>query len=250
VSANPYASARYLHEYLLFHYGRPRDICPFAAGISREVFRFHLRLREECLLPISERREAPPCPTRGLDLGCGVGRFTFELARVLDEVLGLDSSAPFIRAAKRLAAGRPLTVRVHESGRQFVSRTIAPPAFRRGVVHFRVADALRLEGLQARAFDVVAAINLLCRLSAPGRFLAQLHRLLRPGGQLLLTSPYSWLGQYTPRRHWLSSDDLKALLRPRFHLVRRRELPLLIREHARKCQLVIPEVLTFRKRDL
>jgi len=35
-------------------------------------------------------------PQRALDIGCGVGRATFELARVFDEVVGIDYSKSFI----------------------------------------------------------------------------------------------------------------------------------------------------------
>jgi len=35
-------------------------------------------------------------PQRALDVGCGVGRATFELARVYDEVVGIDYRKSFI----------------------------------------------------------------------------------------------------------------------------------------------------------
>ena len=35
-------------------------------------------------------------PQRALDVGCGVGRTTFELARVYDEVVGIDYSKSFV----------------------------------------------------------------------------------------------------------------------------------------------------------
>ena len=70
---NPYETRRYLDQYLLLHYGRPSDVCPFPF-IPRELLRFHERLREDYLLPVRPRAQS-----RGLDLGCAVGRFAFEL---------------------------------------------------------------------------------------------------------------------------------------------------------------------------
>jgi hypothetical protein len=71
--------------------------------------------------------------------------------------------------------------------------------------------------------------------------------LVAPGGQLLLASPYSWLEQYTPRPEWLTSSQVRQLLRPQFRLRRRRDLPFLIREHHRKYELVVSEVLVFQR---
>lgn len=39
---------------------------------------------------------------RALDVGCAVGRSSFEMARTFDEVVGVDFSGKFINAAKAL----------------------------------------------------------------------------------------------------------------------------------------------------
>ena len=242
MTENPYETRLYLDEYLLLHYGRPRGICPFGF-IRPDLLRFHERLRRECLLPMRA-----PGPTRALDIGCGVGRFTFELGRVANRALGLDNSQRFIAAARRMARDGAVTVRVGESGGQLVTRSLSlPRALRSSQVEFEVGDALDLGALPEGAFQVVAAINLLCRLGAPRRFLQQAPRLVAPGGQLLIASPHSWLEQYTPRREWLSSREVRRLLSPHFALRRRRDLPLVIREHRRKYELVVAEVLVFER---
>ncbi|MGA2660936.1 MAG: methyltransferase domain-containing protein [Verrucomicrobiota bacterium] len=242
MTENPYETQRYLDEYLLFHYGQARRVCPFSF-IGSELLRFHERLRRECLLPIRA-----PGSTRALDIGCGVGRFTFELGRVANRALGLDSSRRFVDAARRMARDKALTVRVSESGGQFMSRRlILPRALRSSVVEFDTADALDLSALPEAGFQVVAAINLLCRLGSPRRFLQQTPRLVAPGGQLLIASPFSWLEQHTPRGQWLTSRQVRLLLRPHFRLRRRRDLPLVIREHRRKYQLIVSEVLVFQR---
>ncbi len=48
-------------------------------------------------------------------------------------------------------------------------------------------------------FDAVLAANLLCRVPEPLSCLAQIRASLRPGGIALITSPFSWLEQYTDR---------------------------------------------------
>src|SRR5438045_1877958 len=43
-------------------------------------------------------------------------------------------------------------------------------------------------------------------------FLNQLPGIVKPGGQLVIASPFSWLDQYTPKRQWLGTDDLRYQL--------------------------------------
>jgi SAM-dependent methyltransferase len=278
--ANPYETKRYLEEYLFFHYGSPRDFCPFPF-VPRFLLHFHERIRKECLLPIERGLSARSGegPIRALDLGCAVGRFTFELARVADEALGLDNSRIFIRAACHIAKARAATVRVKESGAELKKYDLVlPNQSCSAKVRFHVADALHLAPfLRARsgastlqpsntptlqrsdavtlrrshapvAFQIVAAINLICRLPSPRRFLRELPGLVAPGGQLIIASPFSWLEEYTPRREWLSPGDLESFLAPHFRIARRRDLPFLIREHRRKYQLVVSNVLTFQRK--
>lgn len=242
MKANPYETERYLHEYLLFHYGKERDVHPFEI-IPRELLRFHERIREECLLPVPRSR-----PIRALDLGCAVGRFAFELSRVADEVVGIDNSKPFIQTAQTIAEKGAIEIQVHESGAEFTSRRVAlPHGARPSRVRFQVGNAQKLKSFAEQPFQIVAAINLLCRLPSPSAFLRQLSDLISTGGQLLIASPFSWLKQFTPERQWLTTRDLQKLLRPHFRLKKRRDIPFLIREHRRKYQLVISEVLTFKR---
>jgi SAM-dependent methyltransferase len=94
---------------------------------------------------------------------------------------------------------------------------------------------------------VVLAANLLCRLEDPIQLVLKFSQLVRPGGQLILVSPYSWSRDFTPFPKWLGGYEqngrryetfvtLRKFLEPDFELVRTRDLPFLIREHARKYQ--------------
>lgn len=49
----------------------------------------------------------------------------------------------------------------------------------------------------------VLAANLLCRLPDPSVFLRRLPSLIKPGGVLVLVSPYSWLPAWTDQQRWL-----------------------------------------------
>jgi hypothetical protein len=96
------------------------------------------------------------------------------------------------------------------------------------------------------------AANLLDRVVQPRALLGMLGRLVRPGGQLILTSPYTWLAEYTPRSEWLCEEgkptaEVLAELLPGFARVRRLDLPFLIREHARKYQWTVAEATVWRR---
>ena len=242
MSVNPYETRRYLQEYLLFHYGRPKQLCSFAF-VPRELLRFHERLRSDYLPPLNARQ-----PTHALDLGCAVGRFTFELARVADQALGIDNSSSFIRTARRMSQQHRVVARVQESGNE--SRAVKltlPEPLRRTRVEFETGDATDLSRFADESFDYVAAISLIDRLPSPRRFLREVPRLLAPGGFLILASPFTWLEEYTPAKEWLTSRQVRALLGGALRLVRQGDLPFVIREHHRKYQLVVAQVLTFRK---
>lgn len=242
--ANPYESSRYVDEYLLFHFGKARDLFPYQI-LPAEILKFHERLRTECLLPVAKRGG-----TRALDIGCGVGRFTFELTRVVDEAVGIDNSRAFIRTARRLATTGTASIQILETGAHYKeTRVSIPNGLRKDKVRFAVGDAMDLSALTRRGemFDVVAGINLLCRLPSPEKFLRQLSVLVKPGGQLLLACPFSWLENFTPQKEWLRPERVISTLRPKFKLARRRDLPFLIREHRRKFQLVVSDVMTFHR---
>ena len=234
---NIYESDRLVREYLLFHYGTADEILPWASGP-----RAALGFAERCVGELLDTTALPP-DARALDVGCAVGRSTFELSRHCREVTGIDYSRAFIDAAE--------TVRVHgaidyeyviEGEHMARAAAVVPDDTDPSRVSFEVGDAVALRE-DLGTFDVVLAANLLCRLPDPHRFLARLPSLVRSGGQLLLTTPFTWLEDYTPREHWIggrgdatSADALTELLSPHFELRFQKDLPFLIREHARKFQ--------------
>jgi len=51
--------------------------------------------------------------------------------------------------------------------------------------------------------DLVCGFNLIDRLPDPKAFLDEAARRLRPGGLLVISSPYTWLEAFTPKDKWL-----------------------------------------------
>ena len=235
---NPYESPKLLAEYLLLHYGSAADVLGGMPGPA-EAVGFPMRLVRELLDTTSQ-----PANARALDLGCAVGGSSFELARTCGEVLGIDYSHTFIRAANELRkTGRHAFEKVTEGDLTEPAVAEIPPDIDRERVTFEQGDAMNLRA-NLENFDVVLAANLLCRLPEPMRLLERLPALVRSGGQLLLTTPFTWLEEFTPRANWLggtpetgrSFEALRRALEPAFVLEHRVELPFFIREHARKFQ--------------
>jgi putative 4-mercaptohistidine N1-methyltranferase len=249
---NIYETDKLLAEYLLFHYGAPEEVLPYAFG-PREALCYPQRCVTECLDVVSLPRGA-----RALDLGCAVGRSTFELARFCAEVIGIDFSARFIEAASALQADGALVYQRADEGRLGTEcRAVAPAGIDRSRVRFETGDAMDLRD-DLGSFDAVLMANLIDRLWTPRLCLARLPSLVKAGGQLILTSPYTWLEDFTPQAHWLGGferdgklmgtlDGLRAALEPHFELITAKDLPFLIREHARKFQWSVAQASVWRK---
>lgn len=225
-------------EYLAFHYLEPSTLLPRGVSAPKRVKNFPSACARLLLAKGSKR------PLRALDLGCAVGRSTFELARSVPEVVGIDYSRSFVQAAKRLQQSGKHPFRLLEEGKiTKASIALVSPGIDRERVRFFKGDALRVPN-QLGSFDLVLAANLIDRLPDPKKFLTHvLPSLVNPGGNVLLTSPYTWSSDFTPKGKWLrdSFSSIQRLLRPRFRLLHRQNLPFLLREHRRKFQFTFAD---------
>ena len=79
---NPYETRKLVEEYLLFHYGRADEVLPYPDG-PVGALGFAVRSVTETL-EVGNGRE------RALDLGCAVGRSSFELSKFSEQVIGID----------------------------------------------------------------------------------------------------------------------------------------------------------------
>jgi putative 4-mercaptohistidine N1-methyltranferase len=248
MAAGFYESDEAVAQYLLFHYGTPEQICPLLPE-ARTACGFPARCVSESLRHIDLKRRG-----RALDLGCAVGRSSLELGRSFDEVVGIDFSGRFIAEAERMRRERAVTVRVPREGSATDElRLELPDGLRGESVRFEQGDACVLRADLGK-FDLVLMANLIDRLPDPARCLARLPGLIHSGGWLVLTSPYTWLEEYTSAEKWLDGGGggtLRALqerLEADFKLRRTFDLPFLIREHWRKYQWSVAEASMWERR--
>lgn len=258
-----YETEAQMQQYLALHYGDVGIQVPAVLATSplvRTVTQFPQRVARrvaEVAANVGARHE------RALDVGCSVGGATFELARYFTDVVGIDYSSSFVDVCNQLRTTGKVQFQVRGEGERLLPQqfTATVPALvdpRR--VRFEVGDACNLDPRSLGQFDAVLAANLLCRLPDPAAFLAVLRHLVRPGGVLIFTSPFSWLPQYTPRAKWLggrledrdtqtSTSALQSLLVPHFELVSEtQDLPFVMREHTCKFQFITPHVSTFKRK--
>ncbi len=98
-----------------------------------------------------------------LDAGCGLGRHAVRLARRGFEVVGIDYAASALRVAQQ---------HIQQTGNQ-------------GNIKLAAADMLNL-GIQDAAFDHVISWGVLVHIPEVDQAIAELARVLRPGGCLVL----------------------------------------------------------------
>ena len=246
-----YESKKLLEEYLLLHYGSDKEVLPYDFG-PKEALGFPARaVGLFDFETLSSKQSA-------LDLGCAVGRGAFELSKHFEQVLGIDYSESFIDTASLLRETKQIEYEYTTQGELKNSATaLLPEGSKCEGVKFEIGDACNLR-VDLGSFDVVLAANLICRLPEPIKLLERFSSLLKPGGQLVITSPYTWLEEHTSKANWLggfdkeasavrSLDSLKSILEGSFKLELVTDLPFLIREHERKYQWSVAQGTRWRR---
>jgi 5-histidylcysteine sulfoxide synthase/putative 4-mercaptohistidine N1-methyltranferase len=246
-TGNIYETDSLVAQYCEFQYGPEYfDVKNFARACAEHAIAFSTATPQK----------------KALDLGCATGRASFELARVFDEVTGIDFSARFIQVGVAMKEeGHIAYERVEEGDiKSRQTHTLAAYGLEASAkrVQFWQGDACNLKS-HFTGYDLVLATNLIDRLYEPERFLATVHERLNRHGILILTSPYTWLEEYTQKEHWLGGrydengdpvfgiDGLKRVLSAHFELLETFDVPFVIRETARKYQHTLSQMSVWKK---
>jgi len=252
IEANPYETDELVSQYLEFHYGEEHF------GVENFARRCGEIANEAAV-----REGLTGDNTRALDIGCAVGRTSFELATHFGEVDALDFSARFINAAVELqqAGIKRYTMKTEGSLVDFKETQLASLGYVESApkCNFMQGDACNLADKYS-GYDLIFAGNLIDRLYSPKQFLSTIHERLNIGGLLILTSPYTWLEEYTEPDQWLGGfkdnvgenfttlDGLKETLEVCFELVEEpQDVPFVIRETARKFQHTLAQMTIWRR---
>ncbi len=122
------------------------------------------RARREVLAALIEREAKPPAGARILEIGCGTGH-------------NLDMLGRF---------GTVDAVEMDDAARAVASERLGRPA--------KMATLPALEGVDERAYDLVALLDVLEHVEEDRASLESIARRLKPGGKILLTVPaHPWM---------------------------------------------------------
>ena len=131
---------------------------------------------------------------RALDIGCSEGILELLLARAGHRVLGIDIDPAAIAAAHDLLRSEPAALRER--------------------IDLRVADAFSVD-LGETGFDTVVLGEVLEHLADPAAMLERAATVLKPGGRLVLTTPFGYFPHYDHRQEFRTTE-LVGLLSARF----------------------------------
>jgi len=254
-----YESLELLSQYLLLHFGEASESLFDFKEAPFSALGFPQRCADK-LLAATKRLGLQLDSV--LDIGCAVGGSSFQLSEHFKTVVGVDLSSSFISTAELLRSRSEVTYLRKDQG-ELTTKLIArlPKNSRPERVRFLEGDACDLPK-ELINFDAVLMANLLCRLPDPRACLEAMggaRSVVKPGGLLVLVSPYSWLEQHTNPASWLggriikgsaisSADEIKNILRHEFRLIEVDNLPLIIREHERKYQFIISHLMIWQRR--
>ena len=198
-----------------------------------------------------------------LDIGCAVGRASYELAVHFNNVTGLDFSANFIKSAILLQDNDELTYKIKAEGDLLEIKTISLKNFKlnknKNNVKFFQADACNMKKIFT-GYDFVLASNLLDRLYDPKKFLLDLSLRMNDNGILVIATPCSWSEEYTAKKNWLGGyvengknittfDGLFNILNVDFDLLEGPiDIPFVIPETKRKFQHTFSQTSVWKKR--
>ena len=148
---------------------------------------------------------------RVLDLGCAAGRTAFDCAAAAPGslVLGIDGNLALLRLARRAATRGEVAYGRRRIGLVYDHRRFPAVLPGRERVDFWACDAAALPFAPGRA-DLVLALNLLDCVPDPVGLLHAMAAALRPGGALLLATPFDWAARATPAAHWIGGHSQRG----------------------------------------
>lgn len=205
----------------------------------------------------------PKADSRALDLGCKVGRSTFELAKSYSFVQGLDFTARNIRVAIELQEKGYVQYIFPEEGDlicypQILLSRLGLDDFR-AIVNFMQGDPSNLKEIYS-GYDLILVNDILDEMYDPITFLKSIDQRLNEGGLLVIASAFDWDETLTPRNKWIGGfredgepvsgpDALYRLLTDKFEkhdeII---SLPVYYRENKRKFTLKQVDISVWEKR--
>lgn len=234
VEVNPYETSAEVCQQLESHYGKNHlNIENYPRKVAQAVVNY-------CQQFSQDRNKL-------LDLGCSVGRCSFELSSYFKCVDGVDFSARYIQYGVKLQQASRVRYSSEIEG-DIVSfnevdlESIDLPSHQSNL-RFSQGDACNLKD----AFDgynVILAQHVLEQSYDPCLFLSTIHQRLEAKGLLIIVSDYHFKDEITLKNKWLGGikvngenlsafDGLSQQLTPHFALIAQQELSRVLKDNNR-----------------
>lgn len=197
--------------------------------------------------------------TKLLDLGCGVGRTSFELSDLFEHIDGVDFSARYIQHGVQLQNGKSVRYESINEGEIVDFNEISlnqlnlVPAKN---IHFSQGDATNLKDI-FNYYDVIICQKVIEESYDPQAFLKQVHQRLNTGGILVLVSDYQFKEEVLSKNKWLGGlkvngenvtgfDGVSAILTEKFTLLLQQNLKQLIKTNARHFHVIEKHITVWK----
>ncbi|MBW1797684.1 MAG: methyltransferase domain-containing protein, partial [Deltaproteobacteria bacterium] len=143
-----------------------------------------------------------------IDAGSALGRFSFEMSRKSDFVVGIDNSLPFIKASRELMLKRRMKIKLKQEGVLSSEETLyLPEAWNSDKVEFIVGDAQALP-FKSETFSSLASLNLVDKVPLPMQHLKEMNRVAKEKeAQFIISDPFSWSKDVADEKDWLGGTD-------------------------------------------
>ena len=199
VVMNTYEDNPDIAQNIEFHYGIDHfDVPNFPQNASQQALKY-----------INWRQTR-----RALDIGCGAGRASFEIAKIYDLVDAVDLSVRHIEAPLNLVSTGSQRYMLPNEGELVSFCEVKLSNFNgynavKDKICFLQGDACNLTD-KFTGYDLIFSANILDKIYDPAAFLNTIKNRINSGGLLVLGSTYNWKANHTPRQKWLGGFKAKT----------------------------------------
>jgi len=139
-----------------------------------------------------------------IDMGCAVGRMTFEMSSRFDFAIGMDISEGFIKMARDFMNNGRLNFQTVKEGHIMEDNLISFPAkWDKEKVEFIVGD-VHASPFRTNSFSCITSLNIIDKIPSPLIHLKEINRLAKKSGaQLIFSDPFSWSEEISDKKEWI-----------------------------------------------
>ncbi|MCC9601120.1 methyltransferase domain-containing protein [Stieleria sp. JC731] len=145
-----------------------------------------------------------------LDLGCGAGRSSFELAKRFNRpVLGIDLHFPMLKIASQLTRSNVLNYSRRRVGMVYDRRSFEVQLGNTEHVDFWACDATALP-FNPASFSAAVSMNLLDCVHSPMQLLLAIDQSIKAGASAVVACPYDWSESATGVESWIGGHSQRG----------------------------------------